>query len=153
MRLPPLATQAYMSHFHPPFSSYASLNLPPQAPETDSSVRLPPLTVVAPTSLPYSSLLNSKSQFSLFTATPIKRCHQRWRKLNDYLALIAKLALSLEPMEPMPLLGCTRPRSPQQGVSRLQKHIVLNLQVSGTFHHVLPTNQPLHSPLPGHSPS
>ncbi|RXN18931.1 proline and serine-rich 1-like protein [Labeo rohita] len=30
----------------------------------------------------------------------------------------------------MPLLGCTRPRSPQQGVPRLQEHFVRGLQIS-----------------------
>lgn len=69
--LPPFATQAHASHFYPSLPPYASLNFPPQAPQADLSVRLPPPIVKAPASLPYSYLLNIKSHYSLFTATPL----------------------------------------------------------------------------------
>ncbi len=67
-RLPQLATQAHSSQSFPPSSYY---NLPPQISEPGPSVRLPPPTIAAPPPLPHSSLLHSKSPYSLFTATPL----------------------------------------------------------------------------------
>ncbi|KAG1936323.1 proline and serine-rich protein 1-like [Pimephales promelas] len=68
VRLPPLAARAHSSQFQPSFPSH-TFNPLPQAPEADSSVRLPPLTIAAPALVPFSSLLQAKSQHSLFTAT------------------------------------------------------------------------------------
>lgn len=67
-RLPQLATRAHSSQSFPPSSYY---NLPPQISEPGPSVRLPPPTIAAPPPLPHSSLLHSKSPYSLFTATPL----------------------------------------------------------------------------------
>ncbi|XP_056104363.1 uncharacterized protein LOC130083381 [Rhinichthys klamathensis goyatoka] len=74
VRLPPLAVQAQTFHHLPATTANPSHFQWPAAqatPQADLSVRLPPPIVAAQASLPYSSLLNAKSQYSLFTATPM----------------------------------------------------------------------------------
>lgn len=71
VRLPPLAAQAHTSHLHSSFLPHTSPVFPPQVPEDDLSVRLPPPTIAALAFNSFSSLLQTKSQYSLFTATPM----------------------------------------------------------------------------------
>ncbi len=51
-------------------------------------------------------------------------------------------------VESMPLLGRAQPRSPQQGVPRLQEHRMCCVPVNRPHHHKLPTINPSASPYP-----
>ncbi|XP_059371542.1 uncharacterized protein LOC132109467 isoform X1 [Carassius carassius] len=67
---PPLAAQSHTSSYNPSFSSYPPTNFPFQATVGHLSVRPPP-TLAAPDYTLPSSLIQNKSPYSLFTATPM----------------------------------------------------------------------------------
>ncbi|XP_052416254.1 uncharacterized protein LOC127961253 [Carassius gibelio] len=68
---PPLAVQAHASNYYaPPCSSYPPTNFPFQTTAGHLSVRPPP-TFAAPDHTFPSSLIQNKSPYSLFTATPM----------------------------------------------------------------------------------
>ncbi|XP_059371551.1 uncharacterized protein LOC132109467 isoform X2 [Carassius carassius] len=113
---PPLAAQSHTSSYNPSFSSYPPTNFPFQATVGHLSVRPPP-TLAAPDYTLPSSLIQNKSPYSLFTATPmpvpsnavamepppvsqsiraqiLSAFPHRRREVNDYQAIIAELALS-----------------------------------------------------------
>ncbi len=110
--------------------------------------------------------------FSRFTEIICSVFPHRRRELNDYLAVIAELIYlavivlwrraflyvpqtvlrkmrgASRTVESMPLLGRTRPRSPQQGVLRLQEHRMCRVPINRPHHRKLPTDQSLSSSVP-----
>ncbi len=62
--------------------------------------------------------------------------------------VLRKMRRPSRAVESMPLLGRARPRSPQQGVPRLQEHRMRRVPVSRPPHHGLPSDQSLCHPMP-----
>ncbi len=62
--------------------------------------------------------------------------------------ILRKMRRPSRTVESMPILGRARPRSPQQGVPRLQEHRMRRVPVSRPLHLELPSDQSLrHSML------
>ncbi len=73
-----------------------------------------------------------------------------WRRAFLYVPQIVlrKMRGASRTVESMPLLGRTRPRSPQQGVLRLQEHRMCRVPINRPHHRKLPTDQSLSSSVP-----
>ncbi len=127
----------------------------------------------APPPAAYNTLLQAKPQYSLFTATPMpvpsnaiateppQVAHniraqilagadvdRRRPFLHLPQTILRKMRRPSRAVESMPILGRARPRSPQQGVPRLQEHRMRRVPVSRPLHLELPSDQSLRHSMP-----